>query len=102
MDSEWIDYKVAAKLMLCPPAYLRRRDAAGTFLYWPEIERWQPRGPRTQLFIRRAHVDQWIEASRAPVQEHVKTEFNGIGYQSIAPDLRRLGASRLMRSIGVK
>lgn len=102
MSDEWIDYKAAAELMRRPAAYLRERNADGvTFKYFPEIERWQPGGRRTKLFVRHEHVKRWIERSRMPVE--VKPVFSGIGYQSIIPELQRLGAPRaLYRALGIK
>jgi len=97
---EWLDYKEAAALMHRPARYLRQRDAAGGFLFFPDIERWQPGGPRTQVLVRREHVEAWIERSRTPVA--VKQEFNGTGYQSLVPYLRQNGADRVIRSLGLK
>lgn len=101
MEPEYIDYKEAAEMMLRPAAYLRERNADGvTFKYFPEIQRYQPGGRRTKLFVKREDVLAWIERSRTPVE--AKPEFSGIGYQSIVPELRRLGADRVIRSLGLK
>jgi hypothetical protein len=99
---EWIDYKEAAETMRRPADYFRMRNADGSYKHFPQIERWQPGGRRTRLFVRREHVERWIEASRTPVKEQVKTEFSGIGYQSLLPELRRHGADRVIRSLGLK
>lgn len=101
MDSEWIDHKEAAALMHRPARYLRARDAGGAYEYFPSIERWQPGGRGTKVLVRREHVEAWIEASRTPAKEQVKTEFNGIGYQSLLPELRAAGADRVIRSLGL-
>lgn len=98
--SEWIDYKEAAAMMHRPPQYLRYRGADGQFLYWPEIERWQPGGFRTRLYLRREHVETWIERSQAKAP--VKQDFKGLGYESALPTLRRLGATKTMRALGLK
>lgn len=103
MDSEWIDHRDAAEMMHRPARYLRARDASGTgYLYFTDIERWQPGGKGTRLFVRRQHVEAWIERSRTPAVVPVKQDFNNTGYQSIVPELRRLGADRVIRSLGFK
>jgi len=99
--SEWLDYKEAAELMHRPPCYLRERDADGvSFKFFPSIERWQPGGKGTRLYVRREHVERWIEASRTPAP--IKQEFSGIGYESALPTLRRLKAKRVIRALGLK
>src|SRR5262245_31975891 len=61
-SDEWLDYRDAAVMMGRPPGYFRRRDGLGDYVYWPKIERWQPGGRRTRLYVRREHVEAWIEA----------------------------------------
>lgn len=100
MNSDWIDHKEAAALMYCRPSYLRERHKDGTYKYFPDIERWQPRGKRTQVFVRREHVEAWIERSRTPAP--VKREFKGTGYESALPTLLRLGAHGTIASLGLK
>jgi len=100
--SEWLDYKSAAELMHRPAAYLRARNADGiTFKHFPSIERWQPGGRGTRLYVKREDVERWIESTKTPPAP-VKREFTGIGYESAAPTLRRLGAKRTMRALGLK
>ena len=100
--SEWLDYKEAAELMHRPASYLRERNADGvTFKYFPSIERWQPGGKGTRLFVKLDHVLAWIEASKGPAPK--PREFSGLGYESALPTLRRLGApARVMRAFGLK
>jgi hypothetical protein len=100
---EWLYYREAAELMHRPAAYLRTRHADGSYKYWPQIERWQPGGHGTRLFVRREHVEAWIEASRTPPPCPIKQDFSVIGYESIVPDLRRLGSGgeKLIRSLGL-
>ncbi|HKQ74622.1 MAG TPA: hypothetical protein VJ810_13100 [Blastocatellia bacterium] len=100
-QEEWIDYKVAAKLMHRPPAYFRVRNADGSYKYWPEIERWQPGGRRTRLFVRREHVETWIERSRTPAPCPVNTEMTGIGYEGALPGLLKLGAYKTIKALGL-
>lgn len=96
-NSEWIDYKEAATLMHRPAAYLRARWKDGSYKYWAnEIERFQPGGRGTQLFVRREHVQTWIERRRNPIQE--KRNFNPTGYESALETMRRLGATGTMKS----
>jgi len=100
MNSEWIDYKEAAKLMHRPENYFRMRNADGTYKHFPSIERWQPGGKGTKMLVNKGHVDAWIEASRTPAP--VKKEFKGIGYESARATLERLGAHGTMKSLGLK
>lgn len=99
---EWLDYRDAAQMMHRPQDYFRIRRADGSYRYWPEIERWQPGGRGTRLYLRREHVERWIEASRTPAPCPINVK-NGIGYESILPDLLRLGVGgeRLARSLGL-
>jgi len=97
---EWIDYKEAAAMMHRPARTLRQRDAGGGYLYFPDIERWQPGGKGTRLYVRREHVEAWIERSRTPAP--VKQEFSGVGYQSLVPFLRQRGADAVIRALGLK
>src|SRR5262245_65693157 len=94
--SEFIDYKEAAELMHRPPAYLRARNADGiTFKHFPSIERWQPGGKGTKLFVRTEDVLRWIEFSKTPAP--VKREFTGIGYEKIGrASCRERGARRVV------
>jgi hypothetical protein len=100
---EWLDYREAAKLMHRPQDYFRIRRADGSYKHWPEIERWQPGGRGTRLYARREHVEAWIEASRTPPPCSINAKMTGIGYESILPDLMRLGVGgqRLARSLGL-
>src|SRR5262245_52509879 len=99
--SEFIDYKEAAELMHRPPAYLRARNADGiTFKHFPSIERWQPGGKGTKLFVRTEDVLSWIEFRKTPAPG--KREFKGIGDESAAPSPRIMGAKRTMRALGFK
>ena len=99
--SEWIDHKEAAELMHRPARTLREKNVDGaTYKYFPSIERWQPGGKGTRLFVKREHVEAWIESSRTPVE--VKQEFSGAGYESLLPFLRQRGADRVIRSLGLK
>jgi hypothetical protein len=97
----WLDYSDAAEMMRCPAAYFRRRNGLGEYEHWPQIERWQPGGRRTRLYVRREHVEAWIEASRTPPPCPIRQEFNGNTYASILPELRRMGADRVIRSLGL-
>lgn len=89
-------------MMHRPPGYFRMRWADGTYKHWPEIERWQPGGRGTRLYVRREHVEAWIEASRTPPPCPIKREFSGIGYESLLPELRRIGAIKTIRSLGLE
>lgn len=101
MDDKWIDYKTAAELMHRPAVYLRQRDASGVgYLHFPNIQRWQPGGKGTRLFVKREDVEAWIAASHTPVSKPIY--FNNTGYQSILPELQQLGADRVIRSLGLK
>jgi len=97
--NEWIDYREAAALMCRPQDYFRMKNADGSYKHFPSIERWQPGGYHTRLYVRREHVEQWIAASRTPAP--VKREFKGNGYESALPTLRRLGATGTMKSLGL-
>ncbi len=102
-QEEWIDYREAAKLMRRPAPYLRAREKDGSFKYWPEIRRWQPGGRGTRLLVLRADVDAWIERSLATLTPApIKGEWEGIGYESALPTLRRLGAVGTMKSLGLR
>jgi len=96
---KWIDYRDAAKLMARPQDYFRMRNADGSYKHFPQIERWQPGGRRTRLFVRREHVEAWIAASRTPPP--IKRDFKGNGYESAIPTLRRLNATGTMKSLGL-
>src|SRR5262245_46421364 len=100
-QDEWLDYREAAKLMHRPADYYRIRNADGSYKYWPGIERWQPGGRKTRLYVRREHVEIWIEASRTPAPSPIKQEFNGNAYQSLLPKLRQMGAHKLIRALGL-
>lgn len=101
-NTEWMDYRDAAKLMHRPAPYLRRRNADGTYKHFPEIERWQPGGYGTKVFVRREHVEAWIEASRTPAPSPVKRDTLGITYAGALPTMRRLGADKVIRAFGLK
>src|SRR5262249_2088302 len=102
-DSDlWLNSREAAKLMHRPQDYFRMRNADGTYKHFPEIERWQPGGFRTRLYVRREHVERWIEASRTPPPPPIKRDGLGLTYAGALPTLRRLGADRLIRSLGLK
>jgi hypothetical protein len=98
---EWLDYRAAAAMMHRPVNYLRLRWPDGSYKYWPEIERWQPGGRGTRLYVRRESVEAWIERSRTPAPSPIKREFNGVGYESALPTLMRLGAYGTMKSLGL-
>lgn len=98
---EWFYYRDAAELMHRPAAYLRARGADGQYKYWPEIERWQPGGRGTRLYVRREHVEQWIERSRTPAPCPVNVEMAGIGYEGALPGLLKLGAFKTIRALGL-
>src|SRR5262245_3673748 len=101
-QGEWLDYRKAAELMHRPANYLRARWADGSYKYWPEIERWQPGGRGTRLYVRAAHVGAWIERSRTPAPSPVRQEFSGVGYESILPELLRIeGGEHVARSLGI-
>jgi len=102
MNPEWIDYRDAAELMHRPAAYLRRRNADGTYKHFPSIERWQPGGHGTRVYVKHADVLAWIEASRTPVPSPIKRDMLGITYAGALPTLRRLGADRVIRGFGLK
>jgi hypothetical protein len=98
----WLDYRDAAKLMNRPQNYFRMHSAAGAYKRFPEIERWQPGGRRTRLYVRREHVEAWIEASRTPPTSRIHMPTTGIGYESALPTLLRLRASGTMKSLGLE
>lgn len=99
---EWIDYRDAAAMMHRPQDYFRIRDGFGEYKYWPQIERWQPGGRRTRLYVRREHVEAWIEASRTPPTSRINMNPTGIGYESALPTLLRLRAYGTMKSLGLE
>lgn len=99
---KWMDYRVAAKLMHRPQDYFRMRNADGSYKHFPQIERWQPGGHRTRLFVRREHVEAYIEASRTPAPCPIKRDTLAITYAGALPTLRRLGADRVIRGFGLK
>ena len=99
----WLDYRDAAKLMRRPQGYFRRRNAGGTYKYFPKIERWQPGGYRTRLYVRREHVEQYVKASRRPAPAPISRDGLGMmGYERALPTMRRLGAYGTMKSFGLK
>jgi hypothetical protein len=100
-QDEWMDYKDAAKLMHRPPGYFRRRNAIGQYIFWPHIERWQPGGRGTRLYVRREHVEAWIEASRTPPPSVTRSSPGISGYESIREELAGLGAWGTMKSLGL-
>lgn len=101
-ENEWLDYREAAELMHRPPAYLRERNADGSYKYWPEIERWQPGGRRTRLYVRREHIEAWIEASRTPAPSPIKRQFSGLTYEGAVPGLLRIkGGEAVIRALGL-
>jgi len=86
-----------------PQDYFRMRNADGTHKHSPKIERWQPGGFGTRLYVRREHVEQWIEASRTPhPAPPVNKDAIGLTYASALPGLRLLGADRVIRAFGLK
>lgn len=90
-------------MMHRPAPYLRRKWADGTYKFWPEIERWQPGGRGTRLYVRRVHVEAWIERTRTPAPSPIKQQFSGIGYESALPTLRRIkGGEAYIRALGLK
>jgi hypothetical protein len=99
----WLDYRDAAEMMRRPADYFRIRDGLGEYKYWPQIERWQPGGRGAWLYVRREHVEAWIERSRTPPPCPIRQEFSGIGYESLVPDLLRMGrgGEQLIRSLGL-
>src|SRR5262249_19050677 len=97
----WLDYRDAAEMMRRPADYFRVRDGLGEYEYWPQIERWQPDGRGTRLYVRREHVEAWIERSRTPPPCPVNMEMKGIGYESLLPEVRRKGYDKLIRSLGL-
>jgi hypothetical protein len=97
---EWLDYRDAAKLMHRPEDYYRMRNADGTYKHFPQIERWQPGGRRTRLYVKREDVEAWIASTRTPVLP--KREFSGMGYESARATAQRLGATGTMKSFGLK
>jgi hypothetical protein len=98
----WLDYRDAAEMMRRPAPYFRVRDGLGEYKYWPQIERWQPDGRGTRLYVRREHVEAWIERSRTPPPCPINYQMTGIGYESLVPELLRMRAYSLMRSLGLK
>jgi hypothetical protein len=98
----WLDYRNAAEMMRRPADYFRVRDGLGEYKYWPQIERWQPDGRGTRLYVRREHVEAWIEASRTPPPCPVNMEMKGIGYEGAVPTLLRLRAYKTMKSLGLE
>jgi hypothetical protein len=100
-QDEWLDYRDAAKLMRRPKEYLRKRGDDGQYAYYPEIERWQPGGMGTRLFVRRGHVEAWIEASRTPAPCPVNAKMTGVGYESALPGLLKLRAYKTIRALGL-
>ena len=101
-QEEWLDYRDAAELMHRPAVYLRARAADGAYKYWPEIERWQPGGRGTRLYVRREHVEAWVERSRTPAPCPMTVEATGIGYEGALPTLLRLGAFKTIRALGLE
>jgi hypothetical protein len=102
-DSDlWMDYRDAAKLMQRPQGYFRMRNADGTYKHFPQIERWQPGGFRTRLYVRREHVERWIKASQVPSPALVEGEAFGAIYAGALPILNRLGARKTMRAFGLR
>lgn len=98
----WLDYRDAAEMMRRPADYFRVRDGLGEYKYWPQIERWQPGGPGARLYVRREHVEAWIEASRTPPPNPINYQMTGMGYESLVPNLLSMRAYSLMRSLGLK
>jgi hypothetical protein len=101
-SNEWIDHKVAAEMMRRPASYFHKRNGLGEYEYWPQIERWQPGGKRTRLYVRREHVEAWVEASRTPPTSRITMPRTGIGYESAVPTLLRLRAYGTMKSLGLE
>lgn len=102
MPCAYIWYREAARLMGQPADYYRIKNPDGSYKHFPKIERWQPRGKGTRLYVKRADVERWIEESRTPVQAPVKKQFTGIGYESAAATAHRLGATGTLKSFGLK
>lgn len=100
-QEEWLDYRAAAGMMKRPQDYFRVRNADGTYKYFPEIERWQPGGRGTRLFVRRTHVEAWIAATRQPAPAPIKTASAPIGYEGALPELLKLGAHKTIRALGL-
>jgi len=104
-DIEWIGHREAAAIMRVNERNLRQRGPDGLFLFYPDIARWQPGGPRTRLFVSKADVVRWIERSQAEARDLLPRETQiemGAYYASALPTLRRLGADRVIKALGVK
>jgi len=98
----WLDYRDAAEMMRCPAAYFRRRNGLGEYECWPQIERWQPGGRRTRLYVRREHVEVWIKASRTPPTSRINMPRTGAGYEGAVPALLRIkGGEYVVRRLGL-
>jgi hypothetical protein len=100
-QDEWLDYRDAAAMMHRPQDYFRIRCADGSYKHWPEIERWQPGGRGTRLYVRREHVEAWIARSRTPASCPVNTEMKGVGYEGALPELLKMGAYKTIRALGL-
>ena len=101
-QAEWMDYRDAAKLMLCRADYFNRRCADGSFKYFRELRRYQ-RKRGTRLYLLRADVEAWVAANLTPAEPPpTRPQFNGNTYESIAPELRRLGARKTLRALGLE
>lgn len=93
-QDEWMDYRDAALLMHRPASYFRRRNELGEYEYFPSIERWQPGGRGTRLYVKREHVEAWIAASRTPAPCPIPSFERPVGYESMRDELIRLEIGR--------
>ena len=100
---EWLDYRDAAKLMLCRADYFNRRCADGSFKYFPELRRYQ-RKRGTRLYLWRADVEAWVAANLTPPEAPpTRREFNAGTYQSAVPVLQKTrGGRELIAKLGLK
>jgi hypothetical protein len=55
-----------------------------------------------RLYVRREHVEAWVEASRTPPTSRIHMPTTGIGYESALPTLLRLRAYGTMKSLGLE
>ena len=104
---DWITLREAVALMHVNEKYLRKRDATGRYVYFPELARiqWAESAKiyflRSQVMAWRRRMEQEAIARSAPAPAPVE---NGVStYAPIRDELTRLGANpRLLRALGIE
>jgi hypothetical protein len=110
MTQDWISLKEAGALLKCHQETLRKRAEDGSFKSFPELVRIRRgSGARPRIFMLRSQILDWIQKIEAAATRPVRIP-EPIREAALAahvpPEtidrLRRQGASKTLRALGVK